>query len=115
MRAKSLIKIQDFEMAESGIAGSTVPRDLQALMGLSGVIQAAPGNAGGYGTGSARAPDLDEDVSVAGVMLLSAMSVGMAIMAMVMLALIVIGAWWLVSHIPVPAFVSHAWASLHLF
>jgi hypothetical protein len=52
------------------------------------------------------------DVSVAGVLLLSALAVVMAIVSVVMLGLVVMGAWWLVSHIPVPDAVRHLVALL---
>jgi hypothetical protein len=71
--------------------------DLGSLMGLPG--------AGALPVGFAPPPDVSangEDVSVAGVMLLSAVSVVMTIMAIVTLALFVMGSWWLISHIPIP-------------
>ncbi len=85
-------------MADAALS-STVP---SAEMS---VLLASPGP--GFGQGGAAAPQAGEDVSVAGVMLLSALSVGMAIVGMVTLALFVMAGWWLVCHIPVPPFVMH--------
>lgn len=65
-------------------------------------------------SGPAHTPDAEDDVSVAGVLLLSAMSMLMAIMAMVTFALFVIGCWWLISHVPVPAGVHALLAKVHL-
>ena len=73
---------------------------MTALLGLDGI---APGPSSG-------AQDAEEDVSVAGVMLLSAMSVLMAVAGMVGFALFVTACWWLLSHVPVPGWV----AALHL-
>jgi hypothetical protein len=47
----------------------------------------------------------EPDVSVIGVMLLSLFAVTLAVLGILMLGLVVMGAWWLVSHIPVPPFV----------
>jgi len=46
-------------------------------------------------------------ISIAGVVLLSAMAVVLTILGVLMLGALMVGAWWLVSHIPVPAFVGH--------
>ena len=61
----------------------------------------------------AHAPPAEDDVSVAGVMMLSAVSVLMAVLAMVGFALVLIGCWWLISHVLVPAAVHHLLARLH--
>ncbi len=77
--------------------------DLGSLMGLNGLS-----GAGALPAGFAPPPDVSasgEDVSVAGVMLLSAVSVVMTIMAIGTLALFVMSTWWLISHIPIPAVV----------
>jgi hypothetical protein len=66
-----------------------------------------------FGSGQ-HGPQAEEDVSIAGVLLLSAMSVLMAVAGMVFFALLVIGCWWLLSHVPVPASVHHLLARLHL-
>ena len=55
-----------------------------------------------------------QDISMMGALLLSATSVVMSIFGMVFLASVLIGCWWLVSHIPVPAAVRHLMALLHL-
>jgi hypothetical protein len=55
-----------------------------------------------------------ENVSVSGVMLLSAIAVTLAILGAISLGAAVIGIWWLVSHIPVPPVVWHLLAALHL-
>ena len=60
------------------------------------------------------APTLETDVSVSGVLVLSFVSVGMAIMAMLAVAVTVIGLWWLIAHIPVPPALTHLLAKLHL-
>ena len=84
---------------------------MTSLLGLNGLVTTAPA---GFSSGPAQAPSAQEDVSVAGVMLLSAMSVLMAIIGMVTFALFVIGVWWAVSHVPVPAAVHQLFAVLHL-
>ena len=97
-------------MAQTGVSGSAGQADLHALLGLGGVAQPA----GQGALSGAYAPDANEEVSIAGVMLLSAVSVCMAIMAIVMFALMLLGSWWLVSHIPVPTFVSGLLRSVHI-
>jgi hypothetical protein len=92
-------------MIETSLSAPNAKADMRAVLGMGNVAQAMP---------SAYAPPPAEDVSVAGVMLLSAMSVCMAILAMVMLALMVMGGWWLVSHIPIPAVLLHILAKLGL-
>lgn len=54
-----------------------------------------------------------EHVSVAGVMVLSAVSVGLSILAMILVAVVLVGLWWLISHIPVPPGVSRILSHLH--
>jgi hypothetical protein len=76
-----------------------------------------PGQAASYSpdlleNGSATPRGGRQDVSIAGVLLLSAAAVVVAIVSVVMLGLIVMGAWWLLSHIPVPAAVRHLLALL---
>jgi len=53
-----------------------------------------------------------QDVSVAGVLLLSIAAVVIAILCVVMLGATVMGAYWLLSHIPVPTALKHLWALL---
>ncbi len=79
---------------------------MQSLPFLGAMAPIAPG--------PVHAPQAQEDVSVAGVMLLSAMSVLMTIMAMVTLALFVLACWWLLSHVPVPAVVHQLLSKVHL-
>ena len=81
---------------------------MKSLMGLAATV---PSTASAFTPGAAEA---EPDVSIAGVMLLSAMSVMMAILGMVGFALTVLGCWWAISHVPVPAFVHHLLTSLHL-
>jgi hypothetical protein len=79
---------------------SATQAELGSLMGLNGMS-----GAGALPSVFAPPPDFSasgEEVSVAGVMLLSAVSVVMTIMAVVWLALIVMAGWWLISHIPIP-------------
>lgn len=47
------------------------------------------------------------EMSVLGALLFSAASVAMAVLGMMVLAAVVTGIWWLVSHIPVPGWVMH--------
>jgi hypothetical protein len=94
-------------MIERTLVGGS-PAELGSLLRLPSSVTGRPN----MGTGSASAKD--EDVSVAGVMLLSAVSVFMAILGMLTLALFVIGCWWLISHIPVPQFAHQLLARLHL-
>jgi hypothetical protein len=54
------------------------------------------------------------DVSVAGVLLLSAVAVVLAILGALLLSAVLLGAWWLVVHIPVPHAVTHLLALLHI-
>jgi hypothetical protein len=94
-------------MSETVLPSSAGQAELGSLLGLGALSSAA------YGTNPAY-QDAEQDVSVAGVMLLSAMSVLMAILAMVTLALFVIGGWWVISHIPVPPVVMHLLVMMHL-
>jgi hypothetical protein len=84
---------------------------MTSLLGLTGLPPSASST---FAPGSSQASDAEEDVSVAGVMLLSAMSVLMAIAAMVTFALFVIGCWWALSHVPVRAPLHHLLRALHL-
>ncbi len=59
-------------------------------------------------------PPVKVDVSIAGVLLLSAVAVTLAILGALMLGVIVLGLWWVVVHIPVPPIVWHLLAALHL-
>ena len=93
-------------MSETALSSSSASKELGALLGLGAIPSAQ------YGSNPAQ--DADQDVSVAGVMLLSAVSVFMAILAMLTLALFVIGGWWVISHIPVPPAVMHLLVRLHL-
>ncbi|HTZ69536.1 MAG TPA: hypothetical protein VMB71_02700 [Acetobacteraceae bacterium] len=54
------------------------------------------------------------DISVAAIVLLSALAVALTILGVVLLGAVMVGVWWLVSHIPVPAFVWHLLAVLGL-
>jgi len=91
-------------MADTTLTSTPAPVEIGAFLGLGGAsLNAAP---------EFRS---EEDVSVAGVMMLSAMSVFMAVMAMVTLALFIMGAWWLVSHIPVPHVVTQLLSKLGWF
>ena len=93
-----------------GISTSGAKPDLAVLLGVSAVTQApsVPRSPG------ADSPPDDGDVSVAGVMLLTAVSVGIAIMGVLALALFVIAVWWVIVHIPVPPFVTHLLAKFSL-
>ena len=62
--------------------------------------------------GSAAPRGEPQDVSVAGVLLLSAAAVVIAILCVVMLGGTVMGAYWLISHVPVPTALKHLWALL---
>ncbi len=54
----------------------------------------------------AEPPRKDEqDVSIFGMMLLSTVTVGVAVLGMLAMGLAVMGIYWLAIHIPVPAFV----------
>jgi hypothetical protein len=94
-------------MSETVISSSAAQAELGSMLGLSTMSPSA------YGANPAY-QDAEQDVSVAGVMLLSAFSVFMAILAMLFLAVFVIGAWWVISHIPVPPVVMHLLVKLHL-
>jgi hypothetical protein len=94
-------------MIETVLSRSSGQAELGSLLGLGAMSSAA------YGSNPAH-QDAEADVSVAGIMLLSAVSVLMAILAMLTLALFVIGGWWVVSHIPVPPGVMHLLVKLHL-
>ena len=65
----------------------------------------APYAAGFLPTNETSPGAQEPDVSVIGVMLLSLFAVSMAVVGILFLGLVVMGVWWLVSHIPVPAFV----------
>jgi hypothetical protein len=52
--------------------------------------------------------------SIAGVVLLSAMAMVLTILGVLLLGAIVVGAWWLISHIPVPHFVSQLFTYIWL-
>ncbi len=54
------------------------------------------------------------DVSVAGVLLLSAVAVFLAILSVVVLGVLLMSAWWLLTHVPLPAPVQHLLAWAHL-
>ena len=94
-------------MVESVLSASGAPTEIGSMLGLGSR------SSGGYGVAPGYAEN-EQDVSVAGVMLLSAVSVCMAIFAMVTLALVLIASWWLVSHIPVPPVVMQILGKLHL-
>jgi len=55
-----------------------------------------------------------QDISVTGALLMSAAAVTLAILGMMLLAALVTGGWWLIIHIPMPAFVTHALAAIGL-
>ena len=59
-------------------------------------------------------PAPTEDMSVVGALLMSAASVAMAILGMMFLGAVLVAVWWLLSHIPLPAFVHHALAAIGL-
>ena len=84
---------------------------MTSLLGLNGLTSTTPVS---FSSGPPHSPGAEEDVSVAGVMLLSAMSVLMAIIGMITFALFVIALWWVISHVPVPAFVHHILTALRL-
>jgi hypothetical protein len=94
-------------MVESVLSNSSAQGEISNLLGLGTRSSSGYGQAPGH-------TENEQDVSVAGVMLLSAVSVAMAIFAMVTLALVVIGCWWVISHIPVPPIVMHILTKLHL-
>jgi hypothetical protein len=93
-----------------GISTTGAKPDMGALLGISAVSQTAPLT---LSPGADSPPD-DEDVSVAGVMLLTAVSVAIAIAGVFALALFVIACWWVIVHIPVPPFVTQLLAKLGL-
>jgi hypothetical protein len=86
-----------------GFSTSGTKPDLGGLLGMSAVTHTAPA---ALSPGADNPPD-GQDVSIAGVMLLTAVSVGIAIMGVFALALLVIASWWVIVHIPVPPFVTH--------
>ena len=94
-------------MVESVLSPSTAQAEISSLLGIGPRSTSGYGQAPGY-------TENEQDVSVAGVMLLSAVSVAMAIFAMVTLALVIIGCWWVIRHIPVPPIVMHMLTKLHL-
>jgi hypothetical protein len=71
------------------------------------VIQGASSLAPMPGSGRAaqRRATPDNHISIAGVVLLSAMAVVLTILGVLLLGAFMVGVWWLVSHIPVPAFI----------
>jgi hypothetical protein len=58
------------------------------------------------------AAPVQEQVSVGGVVLLSTLAVALTIVGVLMLGAVLVGLWWLVSHIPVPPFVWRALSHL---
>jgi hypothetical protein len=68
-----------------------------------------PADGGAEGAAPRRG---QQDMSIAGVLLLSVVAVVLAILSVVWLGLMVMGAWWLLSHVPVPAAVRHLLALL---
>jgi hypothetical protein len=58
----------------------------------------------------AGARPAQDNVSVAAVVLLSAFAVTLTIIGVLLLGAVMVGAWWLVSHIPVPPVV---WRLIH--
>jgi hypothetical protein len=62
----------------------------------------------------AGAAPAEANVSVGGVLLLSTMAVILAILGAMLLISLVLAAWWLLSHIPIPAPVHHLLAALGL-
>jgi hypothetical protein len=54
------------------------------------------------------------NVSIAGVVLLSALAVALTIVGVLVLGAVLVVAWWLVSHIPVPPFIWRLLAHLRL-
>lgn len=53
-------------------------------------------------------------VSVGGVLVLTTVAVGLAILGAAMMTALVLAVWWLLSLIPIPAAVWHLLAMLHL-
>ena len=92
----------------------TKPDAKAGMTSLLGITRLAPPASSTFASGPSRASGPQEDVSVAGVMLLSTMSVLMAIVGMVTFALFVIGCWWALSHVPVPAALHHLLAAIRL-
>ena len=93
-------------MAERGISTPNSHVDLRELLGFG-----AGSHASGFAPGL-DAPPAEPEISVAGVMLLTAFSVAMAFLGVVFLALLLLAAWWVMVHIPVPPFVVHLLAKL---
>lgn len=93
-----------------GISTTGAKPDMGALLGIPAVTQTAPVT---LLPGADNPPD-EEEVSVAGVMLLTAVSVVIAIAGVFALALFVIVGWWIIVHIPVPPFVTHLLAKVGL-
>jgi hypothetical protein len=56
----------------------------------------------------------EPEASMAGVLLLASFTVLLCIISMVIMGFVLTGAWWLVSHIPVPLAVQHLLMILHL-
>ena len=95
-------------MNESGVTEPVAQRNLGVLLGL-GTAGAVPGYLPEF-----DAPLPAEDMSVVGVMLLTAVAVVMAILGVVFLGVFLIVTWWVISHIPVPLAVTQLIAKLGL-
>jgi hypothetical protein len=91
---------------ESRVTVPLAQRDLGVLLGL-GAAAPAPGYLPEF-----DAPLAPEEMSVIGVMLLTAMAVVMAILGVVFLGVFLIVTWWVISHIPVPLAVTELIAKL---
>jgi hypothetical protein len=71
------------------------------VMQESGSLAALPGS----GRTAQRIATPNNHISIAGVVLLSAMAVVLTILGVLLLGALMVGTWWLISHIPVPPFV----------
>jgi hypothetical protein len=67
----------------------------------AGSLAALPG----AGHPAQRIATPNNHISIAGVVLLSAMAVVLTILGVLLLGALMVGTWWLISHIPVPPFV----------
>ena len=94
-------------MSESGVTEPVAQRNLGVLLGLGTGGGGVPGYLPEY-----DAPYPAEDMSVVGVMLLTAVAVVMAILGVVFLGVFLIVTWWVISHIPVPLAVTQLIAKL---
>jgi hypothetical protein len=75
----------------------------------AGSLAAVPG-----GRATQRSTSSHQHISIAGVVLLSAMAMVLTILGVLLLGAIVVAAWWLLSHIPVPHFIAALFTYIRL-